>query len=155
MSDLAYRISDPTKIQRRNIDTILKHHEGCKFVMMIDGAYVFYNPSPNLELGHKHYFKVFVGLDGKTYIGDASNLGGRPIEEIEWAAALLPDGKILASLYNHDYREHSYIDSTGVSRTFMIDGDSSQTYYRRGGDSTEHVFGKIVIKNGDVEFLID
>jgi hypothetical protein len=58
---------------------------------------VFYQPNPNVELGHKHYFGMFVQNE-TPYICDASSAFAEPIGGI-----VCEDGEVIVSRYRHDY----------------------------------------------------
>lgn len=59
---------------------------------------VFYQPNPNVELGHKHYFGMFV-RDDTAFICDASSAFEEPMTGV-----VCEDGEVLVSRYRHDYR---------------------------------------------------
>ena len=59
---------------------------------------VFYQPNPNIELGHKHYFGMFV-RDETPFICNASSA----FEET-MTGVVCEDGEVLISRYCHDYR---------------------------------------------------
>lgn len=58
---------------------------------------VFYQPNPNVELGHKHYFGMFVQNE-TPYICDASSAFGEPIYGMP-----CEDGEVIVSRYCHNY----------------------------------------------------
>lgn len=58
---------------------------------------VFYQSNPNVDLGHKSYFGMFV-QDGIIYICDATSAFSDPITGV-----LCDDGEVLVSRYRHDY----------------------------------------------------
>lgn len=61
-------------------------------------AYVFYEPMPNVELNHTHYFAI-IKRNGSTFItkGDSS------VEGV--FAGIEEDGIITISRYRHDFRQ--------------------------------------------------
>lgn len=77
---------------------------------------VFYQPNPDTEKGHKHYFGLFV-QNGKLYITDATSAFSDPITGIE-----TEDGEVIVSRYRHDY-----VEKDG----FMVDG--GRDYFRTSG----------------------
>lgn len=77
---------------------------------------VFYQPNPDTEKGHKHYFGLFV-QNGALYITDATSAFSEPITGIE-----TDDGEVIVSRYRHDYVEKD---------KYMIDG--GRDYLRTSG----------------------
>ena len=96
---------------------------------------VFYQPNPDTEKGHKHYFGLFV-QGGVLYITDATSAFSDPITGIE-----TDDGEVIVSRYRHDYVEKD---------KYMIDG--GRDYLRTSGgpfvrirvDGPEFVIERIV-----------
>jgi hypothetical protein len=60
---------------------------------------VFYQPNPNLEAGHSHYFGLFVDHVNRVMITDASSAFSEPMTGV-----ICEDGEVLVSRYRHDYR---------------------------------------------------
>lgn len=81
---------------------------------------VFYHPKPKTELGHTHYFGMFIQED-VVYITNAASAFSEPL-----TGALCSDGEVIISRYVHDY-----IEKNGV----MIDG---------GRDYVRSTTGKLV-----------
>ncbi|MCK9369758.1 hypothetical protein M0R04_07630 [Candidatus Dojkabacteria bacterium] len=61
-------------------------------------AAVFYQPNPNLELGHTHYFGLFVADSRKVIIVNAESAFVDPI-----IGVVADDGEIIFSRYRHDF----------------------------------------------------
>lgn len=93
---------------------------------------VFYNADPNLELGHKHYFGMFI-QDGVIYITDATSAFSETIGGI-----MCEDGEVLVSRYRHDY-----VTKDGG---YMIDG--GRDYLR----ASLHPTISIEVKDGEFVF---
>ena len=93
---------------------------------------VFYQPNPNLELGHKHYFGLLI-QDGILYITDATSAFSETIGGI-----ITEDGEVLVSRFRHDYvtKEGGY----------MIDG--GRDYLR----SSLHPTISVEVKDGEFVF---
>lgn len=68
---------------------------------------VFYQPNPDTEKGHSHYFGMFI-QDGEVYITNAESAFSDPI-----TGAICEDGEVIVSRYRHDYI---------VKKGAMIDG---------------------------------
>jgi hypothetical protein len=77
---------------------------------------VFYQPNPDVEKGHKHYFGLFVQND-TLFITDATSAFSDPIMGIE-----TEDGEVIVSRYRHDYVEKD---------NYMVDG--GRDYFRTSG----------------------
>lgn len=73
---------------------------------------VFYQPNPDIEKGHSHYFGLFV-QNGSLYINDASSAFSEPI-----AGIVTDDSEVIVSRYRHDYIEKG---------KYMIDGGRDYT----------------------------
>ena len=84
---------------------------------------VFYQPNPNKELGHSHYFGMF-RQNTQVLITNAESCFSEPI-----TGAVCDDGEVIVSRYRHNY-----IDKKGA----MIDG---------GRDYTRASTGKLVRVN--------
>jgi hypothetical protein len=67
---------------------------------------IFYQPNPNVALGHKHYFGLFVRGES-MYITDGTSAFSEPIVGI-----VTPGGEVIFSRYRHDFveREGVFID---------------------------------------------
>lgn len=93
---------------------------------------VFYQPNPNVELGHKHYFGMFV-QNGSVWICDATTAFEEAIGGI-----ITEDGEVLVSRFRHDYvtKEGGY----------MIDG--GRDYLR----SSLHPTICVEVKDGEFVF---
>jgi len=85
---------------------------------------VFYQPNPNKELGHSHYFGMFRTIDGQVMITDAASCFSEPL-----TGAVCDDEEVIVSRYRHDY-----IKKKGA----MIDG---------GRDYTRTSTGKLIHVN--------
>ena len=84
---------------------------------------VFYQPDPNKELGHSHYFGMF-RQDDEVMITNAESCFSEPL-----TGAVCDDGEVIVSRYRHDY-----IEKKGA----MIDG---------GRDYTRASTGKLIRVN--------
>lgn len=93
---------------------------------------VFYQPNPDTEKGHTHYFGMFV-QGGDVYITDATSAFGDPITGI-----ICEDGEVIVSRYRHDY-----VEKDGR----MIDG--GRDYVR----ASLHLSATITVVDG--EFIIE
>lgn len=62
-----------------------------------DPVDVFYQPNPDFEKGHSHYFGMFT-RNGKVYITNAESAFKDPIVGI-----LSDEGEVLVSRYRHDH----------------------------------------------------
>ncbi len=62
-----------------------------------DPVDVFYQPNPDTDKGHKHYFGIF-RRDESFYICDATSAFSNPIIGIP-----CEDGEVIVSRYRHDY----------------------------------------------------
>jgi hypothetical protein len=80
---------------------------------------IFYQPNPNTELGHTHYFGLFTRM-GSLYITKGDSAFEEPI-----AAIVGKDGEVVYSRYRHDFRT-----LTSDTNTFI---DGGRDYCRRGG----------------------
>ena len=79
---------------------------------------VFYQPNPDTNLGHKHYFGLFKELQtGSLYITDATSAFSEPMMGIE-----TDDGEVIVSRYRHNYVEKD---------KYMVDG--GRDYFRTSG----------------------
>jgi hypothetical protein len=79
---------------------------------------VFYQPNPDTEKGHNHYFGLFKRMgNGVLFITDATSAFSDPIMGIE-----TDDGEVIVSRYRHDYVEKD---------KYMIDG--GRDYLRTSG----------------------
>lgn len=79
---------------------------------------VFYQPNPDTEKGHSHYFGLYKQmLTGVLYITDAKSAFSDPILGIE-----TEDGEVIVSRYRHDYVEKD---------KYMVDG--GRDYFRTSG----------------------
>ena len=93
---------------------------------------VFYQPNPDLSLGHKNYFGLFLSLSygpkgnpilGDLYICDATSCFSEPINGI-----VADDGEVVMSRWRHDER-YSADDSVWI--------DGGRDYLRCGIYSDE------------------
>lgn len=84
---------------------------------------VFYNPNPNKELGHSHYFGMFRTMDGQVMITNAESCFSEPL-----TGAVCDDGEVIISRYRHDF-----VARKGA----MIDG--GRAYTRTNGCRLVHV----------------
>ena len=83
---------------------------------------VFYQPNPDIEKGHKHYFGLFI-QNGSLYITDATSAFSDPITGIE-----TNDGEVIVSRFRHDYVEKD---------EYMVDG--GRDYFRTSGGTVVQV----------------
>jgi len=92
---------------------------------------VFYQPNPKTELGHTHYFGLFVmGDDNDTLmITNAESAFSEPIVGI-----IADDGEVIFSRYRHDYH---------TSRDGSVFVDGGRDYVRFSGGQQRVV--KLVI----------
>lgn len=106
-----------------------KHSKGFWNEQPVD---VFYQPNPDLEQGHSHYFGIFL-LNDSVFICDATSAFSETIGGI-----MCEDGEVLVSRYRHDYvtKEGGY----------MIDG--GRDYLR----SSLHPTISIEVKDGEFVF---
>ncbi len=81
-------------------------------------AAVFYQPTPDVSLGHTHYFGLFE-RGGIMYITKGDSAFEEPIVGIVGV-----DGEVVYSRYRHDFRALKSLDQ-------FIDG--GRDYCRRGG----------------------
>lgn len=67
---------------------------------------VFYQPNPDFDKGHSHYFGMFVN-DGNVYITNAESVFSTPITGL-----LTESGEVIVSRFRHDCvtRDDSMID---------------------------------------------
>lgn len=70
---------------------------------------VFYQPNPDLEQGHSHYFGLFI-KENSVFICDAASAFSETIGGI-----ITEDGEVLVSRYRHDYvtKEGGYMIDGG------------------------------------------
>lgn len=70
---------------------------------------VFYQPNPDLEQGHSHYFGIFI-KENSVFICDAASAFSETIGGI-----ITEDGEVLVSRYRHDYvtKEGGYMIDGG------------------------------------------
>lgn len=92
---------------------------------------IFYQPNPDVSLGHSHYFGMFVN-NGKLYI----TKGDSAFEE-GLTGVVANDGEIVISCYRHDYR-------TSTDDSVFIDGGRD---YIRSSVGCE--FMKLNVVNGE------
>lgn len=100
---------------------------------------VFYQQSPNFELGHNYYFGLYI-TEGNVFITSAMSAA-----EHEWFGVQAPDGEIIFSRWNHDFR-------TSGDGTVFTDG--GPIYGRYGGEGIENGGKTINLKIVDGEFQI-
>ncbi len=81
---------------------------------------VFWNPNPNMKLGHKHYFGLFQDHQGWWAICDATS-----VTNGVWPGLEADSGEIIFSRFHHDYR------ACLTDRAIWIDG--GREYTRHGG----------------------
>lgn len=93
---------------------------------------VFYQPNPDLEAGHSHYFGMFVQNE-QVFICDAKSAFEEPI-----AGILYGDGSVLVSRSVHDYREYGGM---------FIDGGREYTRYG-GSDLSGIKFVNVTVQGG-------
>lgn len=91
---------------------------------------IFYQPNPNVSLGHSHYFGMFVESEN-MYI----TKGDSAFEE-GLTGVVADDGEIVISCYRHDYR-------TSTDGSVFIDGGRD---YTRSSVGCEFV--KLNVVNG-------
>ena len=106
-----------------------KHSKGFWNEQPVD---VFYQPNPDLEQGHSHYFGIFV-RDNSVFICDAASAFSETIGGI-----MCGDGEVLVSRYRHDY-----VTKDGG---YMIDG--GRDYLR----SSLHPTISVEVKDGEFVF---
>lgn len=75
---------------------------------------IFYNPIPDIEAGHSHYFGIFI-RGGQTIICNAQS-----VADVDWYGVIDDNGIVYLSRYRHDYRE--------TQEGYFIDG--GQDYQR-------------------------
>jgi len=92
---------------------------------------VFYQPNPDIEKGHKHYFGLFI-QNGSLYITDASSALSETIVGMP-----CDDGEVIVSRYRHDC-----VEKDGR----MVDG--GRDYFRGSLHHTVHVN----VKDGEFIF---
>lgn len=89
---------------------------------------VFYQPNPNVELGHKHYFGMFT-QDGAVWITDATTAFDDPMSGV-----ICEDGEVIVSRYRHDYvtkgnhmidggRDYLRCSMSPLARVSVVDGE--------------------------------
>ena len=74
---------------------------------------VFYQPNPDIDKGHTHYFGIYCNDMGMVMITEASSAFSVPI-----VGAVCDDGEVIVSRYRHDYV---------VKKGAMIDGGRDYT----------------------------
>lgn len=77
---------------------------------------VFYQPNPDKEKGHSHYFGMFT-QNGSVWITNAESAFSDPITGIE-----TDDGEVIVSRYRHNYV---------TKDNYMVDG--GRDYFRTSG----------------------
>lgn len=123
-----YINQEPTSYQPLNIPKVEENY-GAKFVgdfciktkngWSEEPVAIFYQPNPDVEKGHKHYFGLFV-RDDSIYITDGTSAFSEPIVGI-----VTRGGEVIFSRYRHNF-----VEREGV----FIDG--GRDYVRVGGDIT-------------------
>lgn len=101
-----------------------------------DPVDVFYQPNPDKDKGHSHYFGLFV-RDGKLFITDAASAFADPIFGI-----ITDDGEVIVSRYRHNY-----VEKDG----YMIDGGRD---YNRFGHKPDQSLRSATITVDGCEFVI-
>lgn len=95
---------------------------------------VFYQPNPDVSLGHTHYFGMFV-RDEKLFITEASTAFSSPIHGV-----LASDGEVIVSRYCHDFQQRK-----GV----MVDG--GRDYIRSSWPVTQVL---VEVDGADFKFTV-
>jgi hypothetical protein len=124
------------------ITSVLEKHPGSSYVgqcplkqtngQMTDWvADIFYDPNPNKELGHGHYFAIYF-MNGKSYI-----TGAEHVESLRFTGTYDNNGNIVFPLFRHDFR---YFNNTscfcdGSHWTENDDGTISMNHTRWGSDA--------------------
>ncbi len=104
-----------------------------------DGAWadepcaIFYQPTPNVSLGHTHYFGLFERND-TLYITKGDSAFSEPITGIVGS-----DGEVLYSRFRHDFRTLRSDSSTFI--------DGGRDYVRRGGNLSTPVVSLLIDKD--------
>lgn len=100
-----------------NVGVVLKRYPTAKYVGQFPlraklgefsdyVADVFYEQNPKIELGHSHYFAVYV-RSGDAYITDAEH-----VESLMLAVYEDRDGNYIYSRFQHDFRSFETADDT-------------------------------------------
>jgi hypothetical protein len=104
-------------------------------------AAIFYQPNPNLSLGHTHYYGIFVRFislhsdEGELYITSGDSAFSENI-----AGMIADDGEVIYSCYRHDYH-------TSTDKSVSIDG--GRDYTRIVGNPNRMC--TLVMKDGKLE----
>lgn len=138
--ELHIRPHDNTSYQPINIPAIIDHYGGSFIgdfcIKYPNGNWsdepvaIFYQPNPNFELGHSHYYGIFVHKKA-IHICNAESAFSEPI-----TAAIASDGEVIFSRYRHDH-------VTSYDGSVFIDG--GRDYIRYGGKDVRLV--EITIKD--------
>ena len=94
---------------------------------------VFYQPNPDIEKGHSHYFGLYFHEGSNhIYICDASSAFREPI-----AGIIADNGEVVFSRYRHDFR-------TSCDKSVSIDGGRDYTHCSANNLNADR-FVKLVI----------
>lgn len=147
MTKLFIRHHDNKSSQPLNLPLCEEHYNaifvGDFCVKTKDGSWseipiaIFYQPNPNFELGHTHYFGLFVVHDNQIAITKGDSAFEEPITGI-----IADDGEVIFSRYRHDFvRSHD--------QSVFIDG--GRDYVRCGGEDNRLV--ELVINKHNLEIV--
>jgi len=99
---------------------------------------VFYQPNPDVNKGHSHYFGMFRTFKGDAMITKADSAFSEPITGL-----LTENGEVIVSRYRHN---------CVVKGPFMIDG--GRDYLRTSGNSADGKLVKVTVVNGEFQFEV-
>lgn len=86
---------------------------------------IFYQPNPDTEKGHSHYFGIFIDDNNKLVITSGDNVFSEEIIGI-----VADDGEVIISRWRHDF-------VTSIDKSVFIDG--GRDYTRCGISSTSDI----------------
>lgn len=110
-----------------------KKLDGSPFIR--EHVYVFYQPNPNVALGHTHYFGLIERYpDPRAWICNAAG-----ILDAKYNAHRFEDGTIIASRYRHDYVEKGDVMIDGGIDYLRSGGKGPNGYVHIVGDHEEFV----------------
>lgn len=98
-----YHFKEPTILKVE--DMYKAHYMGFWCTKRLDGSWnerpveVFYQPNPDVEKGHSHYFGLFFDHLDRVMITNAETAFSEPMTGV-----ICEDGEVLISHYCHDYR---------------------------------------------------
>ena len=125
MPDLFVRKQDKNSYQSIIVQSVEKHYNalfvGDFALRTRDGGWsespvaIFYQPNPNTDLGHTHYFGILVDHHKSILITRGDSAFEQPIDGI-----IADNGEVIFSRYRHDY-------VTSLDGSVWIDGGRDYT----------------------------